>query len=57
VAEANRHDTDDEANARLIAAAPDLAQALREVADFWAGVDAPEELTQKINAALDKAGI
>jgi hypothetical protein len=45
------------ADARLIAAAPDLAEALRAVAEFWAGGDAPEELTQQINAALDKAGV
>jgi hypothetical protein len=43
------------ANARLIAAAPDLLEALREVAEFWAGGDAPQELTDKINAALAKA--
>ncbi len=44
------------ANARLIAAAPDLLAALRAVAEFWAGGDAPEELTAQINAALAKAG-
>jgi hypothetical protein len=43
--------------ARLLAAAPDLAAVLREVADFWAGGDAPQALTDKINAALAKAGV
>jgi hypothetical protein len=41
----------------LLAAAPELAAVLREVADFWAGGDAPAELTARINAALAKACI
>ena len=45
------------ADAKLIHAAPDMAEALREVADFWAGGDAPQELTDRINAALSKAGL
>ena len=46
-----------QADADLIAAAPDLAAVLREVADFWAAGDAPQALTDKINAALAKAGL
>lgn len=46
-----------QANEALVAAAPDLAAVLREVADFWAGGDAPQALTDKINAALAKAGV
>jgi hypothetical protein len=45
----------DRATAHLLAAAPDLLEALRAVADFWAGGDAPDELTRQINAALSKA--
>ena len=44
-------------DALLIAAAPELADALRAVAEFWAGGDAPQELTNQINAALAKAGL
>lgn len=54
------YDTDYERmadNARLIAAAPQLAAVLREVADFWAGGDAPQELTDRIHAALAQAGV
>lgn len=46
-----------EANARLIAAAPELAVTLAAVADYWAGGDAPPELEQRIYAALRAAGV
>jgi hypothetical protein len=46
----------DECHAKLIAAAPAMLEALRAVAEFWAGGDAPAELTAQINAALDQAG-
>lgn len=44
-----------EANARLIAAAPDLLAALEAVAEFWAGGDVPPELDAQMRAALAKA--
>lgn len=43
------------ADAHLFNAATELADVLRAVADFWAGGDAPQELTDRINAALAKA--
>ena len=43
------------ANARLIAAAPDLLAALEAVAEFWAGGDVPAELDAQMRAALAKA--
>ncbi len=43
------------ANARLIAAAPELLASLQAVADFWAGGDAPQELTDQMHAAIAKA--
>lgn len=44
-----------EANARLIAAAPDLLEVLKEVADFWAGGDCPESLWSGILTTISKA--
>lgn len=44
-------------NARLMAAAPELAVTLAAVADYWAGGDAPPELEQRIYAALRAAGV
>lgn len=44
----------DEANARLIAAAPDLLEALK-VAQLWLDVDGRFDM-QGINAAIAKAG-
>jgi len=44
-----------EANARLIAAAPDLLAALQAVADYWAGGDVPEVLDTQMRAAIAKA--
>lgn len=51
------HGQEQIANARLIAAAPELAATLAAVADFWAGGDAPPELEQRIYAALRAAGV
>lgn len=45
----------DEANARLIAAAPELLAALEEVWSFWAGGDCPPELEEKIKLAIASA--
>ena len=44
-----------EANARLIAAAPDLLAALQAVADYWAGGDVPAEIDAAMRAAIAKA--
>jgi hypothetical protein len=44
-----------EANARLIAAAPELLAALQAVADYWAGGDVPEVLDTQMRAAIAKA--
>ena len=41
--------------ARLIAAAPALLEALITVRDYWAGGDAPEEITRQIHAAINQA--
>jgi hypothetical protein len=38
----------------LLGLVDEISAVLREVSEFWAGGDAPEELTQKINAALAK---
>ena len=43
------------ANARLIAAAPELLAALEAVADYWAGGDVPEALDTQMRAAIIKA--
>jgi hypothetical protein len=44
-----------EANARLIAAAPDLLAALQAVADYWAGGDVPPEIDALMRAAIARA--
>ena len=47
-----------EANARLIAAAPDLLatfQELRESADYWSEYDVPLGIVDRIKAAIAKA--
>jgi len=44
-----------EANAALIAAAPDLLAVLQDVADFWVGGDVPPELDARMRAAIAKA--
>jgi hypothetical protein len=44
-----------EANARLIAAAPDLLAALKTVADYWAGGDVPPEIDALMRAAIARA--
>jgi hypothetical protein len=43
------------ANARLIAAAPDLLVALQAVADYWAGGDVPPEIDALMRAAIARA--
>lgn len=43
------------ANACLIAAAPDLYVVLQAVADYWAGGDVPEDIDRLMRAALAKA--
>ena len=43
------------ANARLIAAAPDLLSALQAVADYWAGGDVPPEIDAQMRAAIARA--
>ena len=43
----------EEANARLIAKAPEMQDVLRRVADFWAGGDVPAELDRDIRALLE----
>ena len=43
------------ANARLIAAAPDLLAALEAVAEYWAGGDVPADLDAQILAAIARA--
>jgi hypothetical protein len=44
------------ANARLIAAAPDLLGALNDAFDFLGGVDGAVEIRERVLAALAKAG-
>lgn len=44
-----------EANARLIAAAPDLLAALKEAADFVQPFNRAEDLLDKIEAVIAKA--
>jgi hypothetical protein len=44
-----------EANARLIAAAPELLAALQDVADYWAGGDIPADIYAGMRAAIAKA--
>jgi len=44
-----------DADRALIAAAPQLLRVLREVADFWAGGDAPPQLEAAIYAAIRSA--
>ena len=43
------------ADARLIAAAPDLLAALQSVADYWAGGDVPKDIDAAMRAAITKA--
>ncbi len=47
-----------EANARLIAAAPDLLEVLKELkecSDYWSDYDVPLGIVDRINAAIAKA--
>lgn len=44
-----------EANARLIAAAPDLLEALRAAADYMGEMGHPVELLEQARAAIAKA--
>lgn len=48
---------DGEANARLIAAAPELAEAAEDAFVFLGSVDGASELRAKLMAALQKAGL
>ena len=43
------------ANARLIAAAPELLAALQAVADYWTGGDVPPDIDAAMRAAISKA--
>ena len=43
------------ADARLIAAAPDLLAALQSVADYWAGGDVPADIDAAMRSAIAKA--
>ena len=43
------------ADARLIAAAPELLAALQAVADYWAGGDVPADINAAMRAAIAKA--
>lgn len=45
-----------EADARLMAAAPELLAALQAVADYWAGGDVPADIDAQMRAALQRAG-
>jgi hypothetical protein len=45
----------DEANAYLMAAAPELLAALQSVADYWAGGDVPEDIDAAMRSAIAKA--
>jgi hypothetical protein len=49
------NDAEDAANARLIAAAPELLAALQSVADYWAGGDVPADIDAAMRAAITKA--
>ena len=50
----------EEANARLIAAAPDMLAVLLELqasAAYWSEYDVPLGIVDRINAAIEKAGV
>jgi hypothetical protein len=52
------HSKEDEANARLIAAAPDLlavCQELEESVEYWSEYDVPLGIVDRIRAAIAKA--
>ena len=51
----NRSPAETIANARLIAAAPELLAALQAVADYWAGGDVPADIDAAMRAAIAKA--
>lgn len=44
-----------QANARLIAAAPEMLSVLQAVADYWCGGDIPEEIYIAMRAVIAKA--
>lgn len=49
---------EDQANAQLISAAPDLLKVLeelRECSDYWSEYDVPLGIVDRINAAIAKA--
>ena len=54
----HHRDDENEANSRLIAAAPDLLEALREIVEYWDSIvptDCVNEMHIKARAAIAKA--
>jgi L-alanine-DL-glutamate epimerase-like enolase superfamily enzyme len=54
----HHHDEENEANARLIAAAPDLLEALKDIVEFWDSIvptDAVNQMHINARAAIAKA--
>jgi hypothetical protein len=54
----HHHDDENEANARLIAAAPDLLEALKDIVGFWDSIvptDAVNQMHINARAAIAKA--
>jgi len=59
IAETRPGSGDEQANARLISAAPDMYAVLRELAEcsqYWSEYDVPLGIHDRIAAALAKAG-
>lgn len=50
-----RSEDETEANARLIAAAPDLLEAANAAFDFLGGVDGASEIREQLLVAINKA--
>ena len=53
--ESRGNEAEIDANAELIAAAPDILAALQAVADYWEGGDVPADIDTAMRAALKKA--